>query len=388
MTKSNGVDQAQQGTTSGVRENFRFPEKLANAVILGDVITRPSLRMLAAIVKTTLGDDVFREDITTRSFEAHVATITGREDGMFVITGTMANQLCLHALVTARPCGILFPSECHSFNYEGGGPSVLSGGMAQPVRPSNGQYLRVEDLERHAIITDDVHKCPTGIVSMENTAGGVILPLHELRRIRDWARAHGVKTHLDGARLFEAVAAGAGTLREYCTLVDLVSVDFSKNLGAPMGAMVLGDRKLITQMRRTRKAIGGGFRQSGVIAAAAQEALFENFGIGMDIESLTLSQGHTLAKKVGAEWTRRGGRLSKNLETNLVWLDLNAAGIETEAFIESGKRRGVTLDGARIVCHHQIDLQAVKALGGLFDDLLGPRRPTKESSSKAKVLAA
>lgn len=327
--------------------------------------------MLAAIVEATLGDDVFREDQTTCDFEAHVAKITGREDGMFVVTGTMANQLCLHALVTTRPCGILLDAESHSINFEGGGTSVLSGAMPQPITPSNGKYLRVEDLERHAILTDDVHKCPTGIISLENTAGGVILPLDELRRIRAWASRHGVKTHLDGARLFEAVAAGSGTLKDYCTLVDLVSVDFSKNLGAPMGAMVLGDRRTILQMRRTRKAIGGGMRQGGVLTAAAREALFEHFGTGAEITSPMLSRVHRLAERVGKEWVKRGGKLSKDVETNLVWLDINAAGIDPSTLIEMGKRYHVTLDGARIVCHHQIDSQAVRNLVGLFAELLG-----------------
>ena len=338
--------------------------------MVGDVITRPSVRMLAAIVETTLGDDVFREDRTTRDFEEHVAKITGREEGMFVVTGTMANQLCLHALVSTRPCGILVESESHSINFEGGGPSILSGGMVQPVKPSNGKYLRVEDLEKHAVLTNDVHKCPTGIITIENTAGGVIVPVHELRRIRVWAKKNGVKTHLDGARLFEAVAAGAGSLKEYCTLVDLVSVDFSKNLGAPMGAMVLGDRKLILHLRRTRKAIGGGMRQGGVITAAAREALFENFGTGAEIENPMLSRVHKLAASVGREWTKRGGKLVKDVDTNLVWLDIDAAGIDKNTLIEMGTRHGVSLDSHRIVCHHQIDQQAVKDLVNLFDEIL------------------
>ncbi|KAE8148642.1 alanine racemase [Aspergillus avenaceus] len=346
------------GTPGPARSDFR-----------SDVITRPSLRMLAAIIQTTLGDDVFREDETTREFEAHVARITGREDAMFVVTGTMANQLCLHALVSTRPCGILLDADSHSINYEGGGTSVLSGAMPQPVKPSNGKYLTVDDLEKHAILTDDVHKCPTGIISLENTSGGVVLPLDELREIRDWATRGEVKIHLDGARLFEAVAAGAGTLKDYCTLVDLATVDFSKNLGAPMGAMVVGDRRLITQMRRTRKAIGGGFRQGGVITAAAREALFENFGMGAEIESPMLSQVHNLAKRVGEEWTKRGGALSKDVETNLVWLDLEAAGVDKSTFNTMGKKYNLSLDGPRIVCHHQIETQAVDNLVCLFDEI-------------------
>ncbi|KAK4155042.1 pyridoxal phosphate-dependent transferase [Chaetomidium leptoderma] len=346
----------------------------ASSDFRSDVITRPSLRMLAAIVETTLGDDVFGEDRTTREFEAHVARIAGREDAMFVVTGTMANQLCLQALVTTRPSGIVFDADAHTLHYEAGGASLLSGGMAQPVAPSNGKYLRLQDLERHAVLpTDDVHRCPTGVVSMENTARGCVVPLDELRRIRDWARGHGIKTHLDGARLLEAVATGAGTLSDYCALVDLVSVDFSKNLGAPMGAMVVGDRRTIAAMRRTRKAIGGGMRQGGVLAAAAREALFENFGTGAEPERPMLRRVHALARRVAAEWTRRGGRLGRDVETNLVWLDLDAAGLEIspEILIDTAKRYGVALDGPRIVCHHQIDARAVQGLVRVFDELLG-----------------
>jgi threonine aldolase len=356
--------------------------KIYNLHLLGDVITRPSLRMLAAIVDTTLGDDVFREDSTTLGFEAHVAAITGREDGMFVVTGTMANQLSLHALVRSRPCGILTNADGHCVNYEGGGPSVLSGGMLQPVRPSNGKYLRVEDLEQHAIVdTDDVHRCPTGIVTVENTAGGVILPLVELRRIRDWARAHGVLTHLDGARLFEAVAAGAGSLREYCTLVDLVSLDFSKNLGAPMGAMVLGDAAVIRRMRRTRKAIGGGFRQVGVLTAAARAALFENFGTGAEPERPMLQEVHQIARQLGAEWVQRGGRLAKDVETNIVWLDIEAAGIDRLGFVALAQKYGVVVDGPRVVCHHQIDTRALADMRRLFTQLLNPETITHNTGT-------
>src|SRR5207249_4757439 len=135
--------------------------------------------------------------------------------------------------------------------------------------------------------------------------------------------------------------------------------------------MVLGDRKLILQMRRTRKGVGGGMRQGGVITAAAREALFENFGMGAEIQNPMLSRVHKLAKRVGKEWTKRGGKLSKDIDTNLVWLDIDAAGIERSALIEMGKNHGVALDGPRVVCHHQIDSQAIRDLVSLFDELLG-----------------
>lgn len=111
----------------------------------------------------------------------------------------------------------------------------MSGAAVQQVRPSNGRYMRLEDIIKKAVISYDVHKCPTQVISIENTADGSIVPLDEMKRISEWARRHGIKLHLDGARLWEAVAAGAGSLKDYCTLCDLVCLDFSKNLGGTYG---------------------------------------------------------------------------------------------------------------------------------------------------------
>ncbi|KAI8262737.1 u4 u6 small nuclear ribonucleoprotein prp4 [Colletotrichum sp. SAR11_239] len=245
-----------------------------------DVVTTPSQGMLLAIARTTLHDDVYGEDSTTRNFEEEMARTCGHESAAFVLSGTMANQLAIRSLLHQPPHAVLADASAHIIHWEAGGVAHLSGAMVQGIRPLNGLYLTLEDVKKHAVLTDDVHKCPTQVVSIENTISGVVIPLAELQRIKAWASTHGVAVHMDGARLWEAVSAGAGALDDFGKCCDVLTLDFSKNLGAPMGAMVLGSSELIRRLKRIRKSIGGGMRQAGVLAAAARQAVVENFGLG------------------------------------------------------------------------------------------------------------
>ncbi|KAL2821440.1 pyridoxal phosphate-dependent transferase [Aspergillus cavernicola] len=346
------------GTTNRAEADFR-----------SDVITTPSIGMLAAIATTSLGDDVFQEDQTTTGFEARIASQCGLAAGAFVISGTMANQLAIRTLLTQPPYGVLVDARAHVIHFEGGGIG-MSGASVRTVRPSNGRYMVVEDIMARAIVTDDIHKCPTRVVSIENTAGGSIVPVSELKRISAWARSHDIQLHMDGARLWEAVAAGAGSLSDYCTLCDLVSLDFSKNLGAPMGAMVLGSARLIAQLRRIRKSIGGGMRQSGPLAAAAYHAVIEQFGVGPWGSQGKLRSVHALARRVGEMWVELGGELLREVETNQVWVNLPKAKISADQWNDIGKKHGVKMDGKRIVLHHQISDNGITKLALVFTDAL------------------
>jgi threonine aldolase len=325
--------------------------------------------MLAAMATTSLGDDVFQEDEMTSEFESLIAAQCGLEAGAFVISGTMANQLAIRTLLTQPPYGVLVDARAHIIHFEGGGIG-MSGASIRTVRPSNGRYMVLDDIVARAIVTDDVHKCPTQVISIENTAGGSVVPVAELRRISDWAHRNDIKLHMDGARLWEAVAAGGGSLYDYCTLCDLVSLDFSKNLGAPMGAMVLGSAGLIKQLRRIRKSIGGSMRQSGPLAAAARFAVIEQFGLGPWGSRDKLHLVHELAKRVGQLWVESGGQLLREVETNQVWVNLPKAGLTDAQWNEIGKKRGVKLDGKRIVLHHQISESAIFKLRDVFRDAL------------------
>ncbi|KAL8371127.1 hypothetical protein RB595_001126 [Gaeumannomyces hyphopodioides] len=352
--------------------NWGCPEKTGAAFDLrSDVVTTPSVGMLEAIAHSTLNDDVYGEDATTADFERQMASLCGHEAAAFVISGTMANQLALRALLQQPPYAILADARSHIIHFEAGGVAHLSGAMVQAVRPLNGRHLTVEDAEKHAVLSDDdVHKCPTRVVSVENTAGGAVVPPVEMRRLHAWAGRHGLALHVDGARLWEAVAAGAGDLRELASCCHALSLDFSKNLGAPLGAMVLGSADLVARLRRLRKGVGGGMRQAGVLAAAARRAVAENFGPGPADTRGVIARSHVAARAIGGLWTARGGRLLRDVETNMVWLDLKGAGVPVAEWNEAGRKHGLKLDGKRIVVHHQLSDAAVAKLAEVMDEVL------------------
>ncbi|KAL7921013.1 pyridoxal phosphate-dependent transferase [Trichoderma austrokoningii] len=319
-----------------------------------DVMTTPTPSMLAAISKCTLRDDVFGEDPTTQDLEAHVAKLTGKEAGLFVLSGTMGNQVSLRSLLVQPPHAVLADHRSHIILYEAGGVSSLTGATVKPVVPKNGIHLTLEDIQANVVISDNVHDCPTRVISLENTLNGMVMPLSEVQRISRFARENGIKMHCDGARLWEAVVAGAGTLTEFCAQFDTLSLCFSKGLGAPVGSIIVGDAKTLQHARWTRKAIGGGMRQPGFITACARVAVYETFGTKDDGSDGLLKQSHTMAKKVEALWTGMGGKLVHPVHTNMAWLDIEAAGCSTDRFVELGAAEGLKLGGGRLVTHYQI----------------------------------
>lgn len=318
--------------------------------------------MLAAIQSCTLRDDVMQEDDSTRDLEAYCASITGKEAGLFVLSGTMGNQLALRALLTQPPHGILCDHRSHIVQYEAGGVAVLTGALVKTVVPANGVHLTLEDVQANVVLSDDVHSCPTKVISLENTLNGMIMPLDEVRRISAFAREHGIHVHCDGARLWEAVASGAGTLPEFCKEFDTLTMCFSKGLGAPVGSVLCGPAATLRHARWTRKAIGGGTRQPGLLTAAAKVAVTETFGTRDDGSDGWLARTHELARKVEALWTARGGKLIHPVHTNMIWVDLASAGCSPARFVEFGREEGLTLLGGRVVMHYQVAQRADEVL--------------------------
>lgn len=237
--------------------------------------------------------------------------------------------------------------------------------MVQPVVARNGVHLTLEDVREHAVLSDDIHACPTRVISLENTLNGMTMPLAEAARIAAFAREHGIRMHCDGARLWEACAAGAGSLPEFCSLFDTVSLCFSKGLGAPVGSMLVGPKALLRHARWIRKALGGGTRQPGMLTAAARVAVDETFGATPDGSDGWLARSHETARKVEALWTRFGGRLVHPVHTNMVWLDLAAAGCAADRFTSLCREQGLTVAGDRLVTHYQIAQNEEMVLRGL-----------------------
>lgn len=238
-----------------------------------DTLTRPTPGMRAAIGAAEVGDDVFGEDPTVRRLEEQTADLLGKEAALFVPSGTMGNQLGVRVHCTAGD-EFLCEAECHILNQEQAASAQFFGVYGRPVA-AEGHLLTVGHLE-DKIRPDDVHYARTRMVCLENThnrGGGRVLPFSEVEKISAWATANGLARHLDGARLFNAVVASGISAKDWAACFDTVSICFSKGLGAPVGSALVGPRDLIKQARRLRKALGGGWRQAGLLAAAASYAL-------------------------------------------------------------------------------------------------------------------
>ncbi|KAF4123008.1 threonine aldolase [Geosmithia morbida] len=348
-----------------------------------DVMTTPTPSMLSAIRTCSMRDDVFQEDTTTSDLEAHVAGLAGKEAGLFVLSGTMGNQLALRSHLRQPPHGVLCDENSHIFHYEAGGVASLCGAMLQAVTPKNGMYLTLEDVAARAVLDNDVHSCPTRVISLENTLNGMVMPLSETRRISDFARARGIAMHCDGARLWEAVASGAGSLADYSSLFDTLSLCMSKGLGAPVGSVLVGPAKTISHSRWVRKSIGGGLRQPGLLTAAGRVAVDEAVHL--------LPLAHSLARDVESIWTSRGGRLIYPVQTNMCWLDLDAARCPPDHFVKLGERFGLALGPGRLVLNYQTAQNGEEVLSRLervFDAVFDTASTSTSTGKPIKAACA
>ncbi|EUC43581.1 hypothetical protein COCMIDRAFT_38517 [Bipolaris oryzae ATCC 44560] len=330
-----------------------------------DFFTKPTLPMLEAIINTSLGDGDMDEDKTTNSFQDYVASLVGHESALLVVSGTMGNQVALRSALGAPPHSILADHRGHIIILEGGGASSLFGAMIKQVVPSNGHHLTLADVKKHATTTTTVYDCPTRIISLENTLWGTVMPLEEIRAISQWARAQNppIHMHLDGARLWEAVAAGACTLRDMGECFDSIQMCFTKGLGAPIGSIVTGTLAFIQRAKWSRKLLGGSTRSSGVIAAPARVAIDQVFLAGK------LKAAQDKAARASRLWEQLGGKLAVPTETNIIWVDLEASGLVPEVFYATAGKFDVKIGApifGRIVFHYQISEVAFGRLCEFF----------------------
>src|SRR5262245_23983645 len=248
-----------------------MPEPMID--LRSDTVTRPTPGMRAAMNAAEVGDDVFSEDPTVNRLEERVAATLGKEAALFVPSGTMSNQICVKAH-TQPGDELICEATCHIYQFEVGGPAVLSGVTCRTLEGDYG-ILDVSQLEGKVRPVND-HLVRTRLVCLENThnrGGGRIYPLEKIAAISTWARSNALIMHLDGARLWNAIVATGVKAAEWAKHFETVSVCFSKGLGAPVGSALAGPREFVTRARKIRKLFGGGMRQAGVIAAAALYAV-------------------------------------------------------------------------------------------------------------------
>jgi len=324
-----------------------------------DTVTRPTPAMLAAMTSAPLGDDVYHDDPTVNLLEEESAAVTGKDAAIYVPTGTMGNQLAI-MFHTNPGEEVLAHEASHVRSIEGGAPQALSGVGFRTVANPNGQIMP-EDVDQ---AMDAAGFFPRiGLMVWENThnlSGGRVIPYEIFEKTSATAESRGLKVHIDGARIFNAVAATGIQAEVWSSHADTIQFCFSKGLGAPIGSIVCGNRDVIDEIRYLRKRLGGGMRQAGVIAAAARVALAERD---------RLIEDHHLAAALGSGLAERfpGSVNIDDVETNMVRVDVSALGMpwsEISAKLgEAGVRANPPLVGGwRLVTHRDVDRDDVDRL--------------------------
>ncbi|PAV78242.1 hypothetical protein WR25_17648 isoform C [Diploscapter pachys] len=239
-----------------------------------DTVTLPSAEMKKAMVEAILGDDVFGEDPTVNQLEKRCAALFGKEAALFVLSGTMGNLLAVLSHCQ-RGDELIVGRHNHIHKWEQGNYAQLGGISATTLKVNPDGTMDPNDIE-DAIRANDQHMPRTALVCIENThnfAGGKALSTDYLKSVRKLADKHKLKVHMDGARIYNAAIALNVDVSEICSYVDSMMMCFSKGLGAPMGSILVGTRQFIDEARKKRKAVGGGWRQAGILAACANLAL-------------------------------------------------------------------------------------------------------------------
>ena len=315
-----------------------------------DTVTRPTKRMLQAIISAKVGDDVYKEDPTVNALEEKLAKMFGMDQALFFPTGSMANQAAIK-LHTQPAEQLICDKWAHVYNYEGGGVSFNSGVSCKLVDGNRG--LITADLVEESINPPDFYHSPlTSLVCLENTTnkgGGACYDLETIKEIRKVCNTHGLGLHLDGARLFNAIVAKKQDPKDFGKLFDTISVCLSKGLGTPMGSVLIGNKDLMKNAIRVRKVLGGGMRQMGFMAAAGIYAL--------DNHVERLEQDHKRADDIarslrGQEYIHE----VEPVETNIIIFYLKDASYE-KSFMEQLQKENIRISNMghgklRIVTHH------------------------------------
>ena len=325
-----------------------------------DTVTRPGPEMRRVMAEAEVGDDVFRDDPTVDRLEELVAGVLGKERALFVPSGTQSN-LCALLTHCGRGDEYIVGQQAHTYIYEGGGGAALGGIQPQPLDLQEDGTLDLEKVER-LVKPDDYHFARTRLLCLENTTNGRVLPVGHAEEARSLADRHGLGLHLDGARLFNAAVRSDRSADEIAAPFDSVSICLSKGLGAPVGSVLAGRTDFIAEARRWRKVVGGGMRQSGLLAAAGIYAL-ENH-----VERL--AEDHANARLLADGLARVGGCEVDpgRVQTNMVYLRIPLD--RAEGLRERLQEHGILVypgNPMRLVTHLDVSRadveQAVQAFG-------------------------
>ncbi|PVV05454.1 hypothetical protein BB560_000027 [Smittium megazygosporum] len=316
-----------------------------------DTVTKPTPKMFERIFSAKVGDDVYGEDFSVIELEKRMAELCGKEAGMFCASGTMSNQIGILANLSIPPFSILCDVNAHINVYEAGGIAFHSRASTTAVKPANDKYLTLPEVKSNYIQDyDDVHCAPTRLICLENTINGVV----------------------NGARLWNASVEAGFSFKDISQYFDSLSVCFSKGLGAPVGSILIGEKRFIHRARHLRKLFGGGtraafrridyevkcnivynyrWRQAGILAEAAQYCIDNHLPL--------LKEDHKRAKALATELEKLGIGFAHPVETNMVFADFSNTKLDAIKIAEAIEEAGVLImpyseTVARIVFHHQV----------------------------------
>ena len=337
-----------------------------------DTVTKPTPEMRKAMSEAEVGDDVYMDDPTVNKLQAKAAEMFGREDALFVPSGTMGNLIAL-LVHCQRGDEVIVGDKSHIYLNEAGGMSAVGGIHPCPVRNQPDGTLSLDDISA-SIRTEDVHHPVTRLICLENTqnvCGGAPLSVEYTVEVGRIARASNLSLHIDGARIFNAAASLAVDVKDLTAPADSVMFCLSKGLCAPVGSMLVGSRQFIARARRIRKMLGGGMRQAGVLAAAGL--------ISLEKMSGRLWQDHARAKKMADGLKQIKGLVldAGSPSTNMIYMNLSDdVKMDAGGIIQRMKELGVLLDSEnarrfRLVTHYWVDDAAVEKVVAAFRKALG-----------------
>jgi threonine aldolase len=334
-----------------------------------DTVTRPTPEMRRAMFEAEVGDDVYGEDPTVNKLEQRAAEIFGREAAIFVPTGSMGNQIAIK--IHTRPGQeIICEERGHIFNYEMATLASFSGCLVRPIAAEAG-ILHWEQVKKK-VAGPTYYLAQTGLISLENThnmAGGTVYPTEVAEEICDNAHERGIPVHLDGARVFNAATALGKPVAEVTQNFDSVMFCLSKGLGAPVGSLLVGSRQFIDDARKYRKALGGGMRQAGILAAAGL--------IALEKMPARLHEDHANAKYLATELAKLPGiKIDfKTVQTNILIVDISGTGLPSSEFTRKLGLSGLLIGSVndqivRFVTHMDVDRAACERAVEIVRDVV------------------
>ena len=332
-----------------------------------DTVTRPTREMKEAMMSAPLGDDVFGDDPTINSLEAKAAEMFGKEGALFCASGTMTNQIAINVHTTPGD-EVICDKLSHIYYYEGGGIARNSGASVMLLEGDHGRFTA--EMVENAINPDDIHRPISRLVSAENTCnkgGGVIWDSEELERIAVVCKRNGLSFHLDGARLFNALAESGESAESVGNTFDTISICLSKGLGCPVGSLLIGDMQFIKHARRVRKVFGGGMRQAGMLAAAGIYAL--------DQHVERLKEDHEKAREIAEALTSSAWVKSvMPSQTNIIVAELEPD-FSQQVMLEKLRGKGVYAMGfgpgkIRFVTHLDITAEMIQETKQIIQTLI------------------